>query len=80
MQRSARERRGWRITRRCTLRSVPFPLTHSDDADYHLRLDKMLAGTRAPKFISYICEQGINCGGLGDRYILLSSSSSTSID
>ncbi|BGP20168.1 hypothetical protein JCM10213v2_008303 [Rhodosporidiobolus nylandii] len=34
---------------------------------------EMLAGEREPKFISYSCEQGINCGGLGDRLLGMTS-------
>ncbi|GAA5820905.1 hypothetical protein JCM11251_001870 [Rhodosporidiobolus azoricus] len=34
---------------------------------------EMLAGEREPKFISYHCEQGINCGGLGDRLLGMTS-------
>ncbi|GAA5972821.1 hypothetical protein JCM11641_003958 [Rhodosporidiobolus odoratus] len=34
---------------------------------------EMLAGKREPKFISYSCEQGINCGGLGDRLLGMTS-------
>lgn len=28
---------------------------------------QMLTGVRPPKLISYHCEDGMNCGGLGDR-------------
>ncbi|GAA5845246.1 hypothetical protein JCM9279_004815 [Rhodotorula babjevae] len=34
---------------------------------------EMLEGKRDPKFISYHCEQGINCGGLGDRLLGMTS-------
>ncbi|GAA6013116.1 hypothetical protein JCM10207_006177 [Rhodosporidiobolus poonsookiae] len=34
---------------------------------------EMLSGEREPRFISYHCEQGINCGGLGDRLLGMTS-------
>ncbi|GAA6039174.1 hypothetical protein JCM8097_000453 [Rhodosporidiobolus ruineniae] len=41
--------------------------------DYRRMHEEMLDGRRAPKFISYHCEQGINCGGLGDRLLGMTS-------
>ncbi|GAA6050866.1 hypothetical protein JCM3770_005746 [Rhodotorula araucariae] len=41
--------------------------------DYEKLHTEMLAGKREPKFISYHCEQGINCGGLGDRLLGMTS-------
>ncbi|GAA5906008.1 uncharacterized protein JCM6883_002523 [Sporobolomyces salmoneus] len=34
---------------------------------------EMLEGKRDPKFISYHCEKGMNCGGLGDRLLGMTS-------
>ncbi|GAA6060365.1 hypothetical protein JCM10212_004549 [Sporobolomyces blumeae] len=34
---------------------------------------EMLSGKREPKFISYHCEKGMNCGGLGDRLLGMTS-------
>ncbi|GAA5929823.1 uncharacterized protein JCM15063_004633 [Sporobolomyces koalae] len=34
---------------------------------------EMLDGSREPKFISYHCEKGMNCGGLGDRLLGMTS-------
>ncbi|GAA5892813.1 hypothetical protein JCM6882_000586 [Rhodosporidiobolus microsporus] len=34
---------------------------------------EILSGEREPKFISYHCEQGMNCGGLGDRLLGMTS-------
>ncbi|GAA5884711.1 hypothetical protein JCM16303_005241 [Sporobolomyces ruberrimus] len=34
---------------------------------------EMLEGKRKPKFISYHCEKGMNCGGLGDRLLGMTS-------
>ncbi|GAA6004518.1 uncharacterized protein JCM10292_005652 [Rhodotorula paludigena] len=41
--------------------------------DYQKMHAEMLDGTREPKFISYHCETGINCGGLGDRLLGMTS-------
>ncbi|BGP58239.1 hypothetical protein JCM8202_002810 [Rhodotorula sphaerocarpa] len=41
--------------------------------DYATMHAKMLAGKQEPKFISYHCEQGMNCGGLGDRLLGMTS-------
>ncbi|BGP43573.1 hypothetical protein JCM10449v2_007614 [Rhodotorula kratochvilovae] len=41
--------------------------------DYEKMHAEMLEGKREPKFISYHCEQGINCGGLGDRLLGMTS-------
>ncbi|GAA5865572.1 hypothetical protein JCM8547_007653 [Rhodosporidiobolus lusitaniae] len=42
-------------------------------AEYQRMHAEMLAGERKPKFISYHCEQGVNCGGLGDRLLGMTS-------
>ncbi|BGO95735.1 hypothetical protein NBRC10512_001570 [Rhodotorula toruloides] len=41
--------------------------------DYQKLHAEMLAGEREPKFISYHCETGMNCGGLGDRLLGMTS-------
>ncbi|BGP35475.1 hypothetical protein JCM10296v2_007313 [Rhodotorula toruloides] len=41
--------------------------------DYQKMHAEMLAGKREPKFISYHCETGMNCGGLGDRLLGMTS-------
>ncbi|BGP73909.1 hypothetical protein NBRC10513v2_007328 [Rhodotorula toruloides] len=41
--------------------------------EYQKMHAEMLAGKREPKFISYHCETGMNCGGLGDRLLGMTS-------
>ncbi|GAA5956643.1 hypothetical protein JCM8115_000634 [Rhodotorula mucilaginosa] len=41
--------------------------------DYRKMHAEMLDGKRDPHFISYHCEQGMNCGGLGDRLLGMTS-------
>ncbi|GAA5964927.1 hypothetical protein JCM21900_000022 [Sporobolomyces salmonicolor] len=41
--------------------------------DYEKMHAEMLSGARDPKFISYHCERGMNCGGLGDRLLGMTS-------
>ncbi|GAA5985607.1 hypothetical protein JCM10908_007039 [Rhodotorula pacifica] len=41
--------------------------------EYQKMHAEMLEGKRDPHFISYHCEQGINCGGLGDRLLGMTS-------
>ncbi|GAA5868445.1 hypothetical protein JCM3774_005382 [Rhodotorula dairenensis] len=41
--------------------------------DYRKLHAEMLSGKREPRFISYHCEQGMNCGGLGDRLLGMTS-------
>lgn len=35
--------------------------------DYRKFHEEVVSGEREPRLITYICEQGMNCGGLGDR-------------
>lgn len=41
--------------------------------DYRKMHAEMLEGKRDPHFISYHCEQSMNCGGLGDRLLGMTS-------
>ncbi|KAK4699079.1 hypothetical protein P7C70_g7187, partial [Phenoliferia sp. Uapishka_3] len=41
--------------------------------EYQQLHDEMRSGERTPKFISYHCERGMNCGGLGDRLLGMTS-------
>ncbi|ORY88458.1 hypothetical protein BCR35DRAFT_301596 [Leucosporidium creatinivorum] len=41
--------------------------------EYRRMHEEMLSGEREPKFISYHCERGMNCGGLGDRLLGMTS-------